>query len=180
MYVLDAYEGGLPSARYLGLMADCARPPAPRTTTSPRCGCGRAGPRAADTRYGPVVTPTAASSPRSPLLDDPYSAAKLAAQNLAELTGVDHHDVAIVLGSGWVPAADLIGQTSHDLAVTDLPGFSPPAVEGHAGRLRSVTAGDKRVLVFLGRTHLYEGRGVAAVRCTVSAPRPPPAAASWC
>jgi hypothetical protein len=24
LYVLDAYEGGLPSARYLGLMADCA------------------------------------------------------------------------------------------------------------------------------------------------------------
>ena len=24
-------------------------------------------------------------------------------------------------------------------------------------------AGDKRLLVFLGRTHLYEGRGVAAV-----------------
>ena len=24
LYVLDAYEGGLPSARYLGLMAECA------------------------------------------------------------------------------------------------------------------------------------------------------------
>jgi purine-nucleoside phosphorylase len=97
------------------------------------------------------------------VLDDPYIAAKLAAQSLAELTGVARHDVALVLGSGWLPAAELLGVASHDLPVTDLPGFLPAAVEGHAGRLRSVIAGDKRLLVFLGRTHLYEGRGVAAV-----------------
>ena len=96
-------------------------------------------------------------------LEDPYSAARLAAQSLAELTGVARHDVALVLGSGWVPAAELLGEASHDLPVTDLPGFAPPAVQGHAGRVRSVLAGDKRLLVFLGRTHLYEGRGVAAV-----------------
>ena len=97
------------------------------------------------------------------VLDDPYVAAKLAAQSLSELTGVDRHDVALVLGSGWLPAAELLGTASHDLPVTDLPGFAPPSVDGHAGRIRSVVAGDKRVLVFLGRTHLYEGRGVAAV-----------------
>jgi purine-nucleoside phosphorylase len=97
------------------------------------------------------------------VLDDPYIAAKIAAQSLAELTGVSRHDVAVVLGSGWLPAAELLGVASHDLPVTDLPGFVPPAVEGHAGRLRSVIAGNKRVLVFLGRTHLYEGRGVAPV-----------------
>ena len=74
---------------------------------------------------------------------------------------MDRHDVALVLGSGWLPAAELLGTASHDLPVTDLPGFAPPSVDGHAGRIRSVVAGDKRVLVFLGRTHLYEGRGVA-------------------
>jgi purine-nucleoside phosphorylase len=47
--------------------------------------------------------------------------------------------------------------------VTDLPGFAPPAVLGHAGRIRSIDAGGRQVLVFLGRTHLYEGRGVEAV-----------------
>jgi purine-nucleoside phosphorylase len=86
-----------------------------------------------------------------------------AATRLAELTGVRTHDVAVVLGSGWVPAADAIGEASHELAVTDLPGFAPPAVAGHAGRIRSIPIGDRRVLVFLGRTHLYEGHGVAAV-----------------
>ncbi len=62
-----------------------------------------------------------------------------------------------------MPAADAIGTPTHDIAVTDLPGFAPPAVLGHAGRIRSIDAGGRQVLVFLGRTHLYEGRGVEAV-----------------
>ena len=93
----------------------------------------------------------------------PVEAATAAAQRLAEITGVASHDVAIVLGSGWVPAADAIGTPTHEIAVTDLPGFAPPAVLGHAGRIRSIDAGGRRVLVFLGRTHLYEGRGVDTV-----------------
>jgi purine-nucleoside phosphorylase len=95
--------------------------------------------------------------------DDPYSAARSAAEVLARLTGVERHDVVLVLGSGWVPAAELLGPASHDFPVTDLPGFAAPAVAGHAGRVRSIQAGDKRLLVLLGRTHLYEGLGVAAV-----------------
>ena len=95
--------------------------------------------------------------------DDPYALAQEAAAALAAATGVQRHDVALVMGSGWVPAAELLGETVADLAVTDLPGFTPPAVVGHAGRIRSVRAGDLRLLVFLGRTHLYEGRGVAPV-----------------
>jgi purine-nucleoside phosphorylase len=90
-------------------------------------------------------------------------AAAQAAARLTELTGVERHDVAIVLGSGWVPAAEAIGTPTHDIAVTDLPGFAPPAVLGHAGRIRSIEAGGRRILVFLGRTHLYEGRGVESV-----------------
>lgn len=89
--------------------------------------------------------------------------ARRAADVLKRATGVERHDVAIVLGSGWVPALDSLGETVAELQVTDLPGFLPPAVEGHAGRIRSVQVGDARVLAFLGRTHLYEGRGVAPV-----------------
>ena len=94
---------------------------------------------------------------------DPYADADRAAQRLRELTGVDRHDVALVMGSGWVPAAEQLGETGTELASTDLPGFPPPAVEGHAGTIRSVAVGSSRALVFLGRTHLYEGRGVATV-----------------
>jgi purine-nucleoside phosphorylase len=89
--------------------------------------------------------------------------AATAAEALAARTGVDRHDVAIVLGSGWVPAIDALGAATAEFAVTELPGFLPPAVEGHAGRIRSLEVGGRRVLAFLGRTHLYEGRGVEPV-----------------
>ncbi len=94
---------------------------------------------------------------------DPYDLAGDAATRLAELTGVPRHDVALVLGSGWLPAADALGEVTAELEVTDLPGFSAAAVAGHSGKVRSVRAGDRRLLVFLSRTHVYEGRGAAAV-----------------
>lgn len=86
-----------------------------------------------------------------------------AAAALARATGFLHHDVALVMGSGWVPAADALGAPSAELPVSDLPGFLPPSVAGHSGMVRSVPIGEKRALVFLGRTHYYEGKGVAAV-----------------
>jgi purine-nucleoside phosphorylase len=94
---------------------------------------------------------------------DPYALADQAAAALRERTGGGPHDLALVMGSGWVPAADLLGETEHEIPVAELPGFHAPAVAGHAGTLRSVRVGDRRALVFLGRTHLYEGLGVAAV-----------------
>jgi purine-nucleoside phosphorylase len=93
----------------------------------------------------------------------PDPAAAAAAEALAARTGVDKHDIAIVLGSGWVPAVDALGPADADFPVTDLPGFLPPAVEGHAGRIRSLAVAGRHVLAFLGRTHLYEGRGVEPV-----------------
>jgi purine-nucleoside phosphorylase len=94
---------------------------------------------------------------------DPYTAAAAASTRLRELTGAETHDVALVMGSGWVPAADQLGAADHEFPITDLPGFPAPAVAGHAGLLRSVRIGGVRALIFLGRTHLYEGRGVASV-----------------
>jgi len=96
-------------------------------------------------------------------VSDPQASAAQAAQRLGELTGAEAHDVALVMGSGWLPAADALGRPEVELAATDLPGFTSPAVTGHAGTVRSVRIGDRRLLVFLGRTHLYEGRGVRAV-----------------
>jgi purine-nucleoside phosphorylase len=93
----------------------------------------------------------------------PADTAADAARVLAQLTGVERHDVALVLGSGWLPAVDALGEVTAEISSTDLPGFAPPAVAGHAGKIRSVRAGDRQLLVFLGRTHFYEGRGVRAV-----------------
>ncbi|PNI07773.1 purine-nucleoside phosphorylase [Arthrobacter sp. AFG7.2] len=95
---------------------------------------------------------------------DPFVAARAAADYIAEETGVDSHDVALVLGSGWAEAADLIGETTATLSAEEVPGFHAPAVEGHVGTIRSVLTKDgKRALVLGARTHYYEGKGVRAV-----------------
>jgi purine-nucleoside phosphorylase len=96
--------------------------------------------------------------------NDAYALAADAAAALKSATGIDRLDAALVMGSGWVPAADALGRTVVELPSTDLPGFAPPAVAGHAGRIRVVaTESGRHALVFLGRTHLYEGRGVEPV-----------------
>jgi purine-nucleoside phosphorylase len=112
---------------------------------------------------------TSDAAPAAPPLNDPstdpYDVARIAAVRLAELTGAERHDVALVLGSGWAPAGDLLGETLAEIATTDLPGFSAAAVAGHQGVIRSVRIGDsdRRALVFGTRTHFYEGKGVRAV-----------------
>jgi hypothetical protein len=68
-----------------------------------------------------------------------------AAAALAEATGVAAHDVAVMLGSGWRPAADLFGTPSHEIAMADLPGFVRPVVAGHGGTVRPVPVGAHRV-----------------------------------
>jgi purine-nucleoside phosphorylase len=97
------------------------------------------------------------------LADVTQDLAAEAAAVLAKQTGVDTHDVAVVLGSGWRPAADELGTADAEVPIAELPGFAVPTVAGHGGTLRSLRVGAKRVLILLGRTHLYEGRGVGAV-----------------
>jgi purine-nucleoside phosphorylase len=98
---------------------------------------------------------------------DPAQIAREAAAVLGERTGLPTHEIAVVLGSGWRPAADALGAPTLEIPVTELPGFAAPQVIGHAGTLRSVPVGSplhkRHVLVLLGRTHGYEGHGVAQV-----------------
>jgi purine-nucleoside phosphorylase len=108
------------------------------------------------------VNDTAPSPADSPT-DSPAELAQQAAATLAELTGVERHDVALVLGSGWLPAVDALGEATAEVATTDLPGFHAAGVVGHSGRIRSLEVAGRRILVFLSRTHFYEGKGVAAV-----------------
>lgn len=94
---------------------------------------------------------------------DPYRLAEDAAGALADATGVDRHDVAIVLGSGWTSAVEGFGQPVAEVATADLPGFAAATVAGHGGRALSLQAGDRRVLLLSGRVHGYEGHPPAAV-----------------
>ena len=96
-------------------------------------------------------------------IEDPRAAAQQAADHLRRATGVESHDIALVMGSGWLPAVEALGETVAEIDAAEVPGFTPPAVEGHSGKIRSVRSGDRHLLVFLGRTHFYEGRGVRPV-----------------
>lgn len=95
---------------------------------------------------------------------DPFEIAARAASEIAEKTGVERHDIALTLGSGWAKAADLIGETTATIPATEITGFSKPALEGHVGSIRSVLLpSGKRALVIGARTHYYESHGVRRV-----------------
>ncbi|MCP2262985.1 purine-nucleoside phosphorylase [Promicromonospora thailandica] len=99
---------------------------------------------------------------------DPFDVAAAAAEYIAAKTGVSGHDVALVLGSGWGGAAELIGDVVAEIPTADIPGFVKPAVEGHRSTTRSIRierpdGAVRHALVLGSRTHLYEGRGVRRV-----------------
>ncbi|MGA7149371.1 MAG: purine-nucleoside phosphorylase [Microbacterium sp.] len=107
-----------------------------------------------DTTGNPLEDPSA----------DPFEIAAAAAGDIARLTGVERHDIALTLGSGWGKAAELIGETTVTFPATEVTGFSKPALEGHVGTLRSVlTPKGRRVLIIGARTHYYEGHGARRV-----------------
>ena len=78
---------------------------------------------------------------------------------------IERHDTALVLGSGWAGALDMLGETVAEVPQNKVPGFPPPAVEGQVGIIRSIRIGTTdRMALFVGsRTHLYEGKGVRQV-----------------
>lgn len=87
---------------------------------------------------------------------DPFALARQAGEQLAERTGTEQHDLFVVLGSGWAHVAHLL-PAGTDVAMVDLPGFPAPSAAGHGGSFRSLEIDGLRVLLALGRVHLYEG-----------------------
>jgi len=94
---------------------------------------------------------------------DPFDSAAEAADEVVRWAGPVPHDVAIVLGSGWQGVADGLGPAELQRSTAELPGFVAPTVAGHQGEIRSLSLGRHRVLLLIGRTHLYEGRSPAEV-----------------
>jgi purine-nucleoside phosphorylase len=93
---------------------------------------------------------------------DPWTLATDAAAHLSQRTGVGRHDVFVVLGSGWAHVATLL-PPGVEVPMTDLPGFPAPSAAGHGGTFRSLELNGRRVLLALGRVHLYEGHPAATV-----------------
>jgi purine-nucleoside phosphorylase len=96
-------------------------------------------------------------------VSDPQAVAEAAAAEIRDRTGVAAHDVAVVLGSGWAPAADALGTPAATVPMAELPGFTAPTAEGHDGRVLSTVIGQMRVLVLIGRIHPYEGHDLRHV-----------------
>lgn len=94
---------------------------------------------------------------RSALLD---SHAYDGAAHLAEASGRERHEALVVLGSGLADLAEEWLSRSAGAAtgrLSDLPGVLAPVADGHEDRWHSLDLAGRRVLLTLGRTHLYEG-----------------------
>jgi purine-nucleoside phosphorylase len=85
------------------------------------------------------------------------------ARELARRTGVEHHDVLVILGTGLSGTAELLGATGSSIPLATLPFFPRYTATGHHAQGWSVTIGEKMVLVFAGRCHLYEGIEIGEV-----------------
>ncbi|HVT66398.1 MAG TPA: purine-nucleoside phosphorylase [Trebonia sp.] len=101
--------------------------------------------------------------PASPPPGDPFTRAEASASALLRHTGEENFDTVIVLGSGWLTAADAIGTAEAEVPLAELGYFEQPSVKGHAPSVRYIRKGHQRTLVYLGRIHLYEGYDPHAV-----------------
>jgi purine-nucleoside phosphorylase len=83
-------------------------------------------------------------------------------RTIAELTGRDHHKVAIALGSGLGGAGGApVG--GEPIPYGEIEGMPSSTVVGHEGALYSGEVGGVPVLLFSGRVHLYEGHDARTV-----------------
>ena len=68
--------------------------------------------------------------------------------------------VGLVLGSGLGPALGEDLEPEASFSFTELPGFPPPGVPGHAGTVTLARLARVPVVAFSGRVHYYEGHGM--------------------
>jgi purine-nucleoside phosphorylase len=79
-------------------------------------------------------------------------------------------EFAVVLGSGLAAAAAGL-EVDAEVPFEEIPGFPPPSVPGHPGRLLLGTLAGRPAVVFVGRLHFYEGHslGLCALPVRVAA-----------
>ena len=94
---------------------------------------------------------------------NPFRVAEGAALEIQARAGGGPHEVAIILGSGWAEASIGLGQADAQMYTSAIAGFAETTVEGHRGTIHSLWVGPRRVLLFLGRLHLYEGHDPTTV-----------------
>ncbi|BDF58368.1 purine nucleoside phosphorylase [Christensenellaceae bacterium] len=70
-------------------------------------------------------------------------------------------EIAIVLGSGLGDYADTLDEVIAEFDYASIPGFPVSTAPGHASRLTFGCKNGKRVALFAGRFHCYEGYAAA-------------------
>jgi purine-nucleoside phosphorylase len=65
-------------------------------------------------------------------------------------------DLSVILGSGLGNFAEKI-KIVKELSSDEIPGYPPSTVEGHSGKIYFGEHADKKLILFKGRLHLYEG-----------------------
>jgi purine-nucleoside phosphorylase len=91
-------------------------------------------------------------------------------QELAAATRQARPDVALVLGSGMSDVAQRLESPLH-VPFAEIPGLETPSVAGHRGCITFGAWAGKRVLIFEGRVHYYEGRPWRGVTLPVQTAR---------
>lgn len=74
----------------------------------------------------------------------------------------------VILGSGLQDVVERV-QVASTIPFTEVPGFPPPTVAGHAGRFVFGSVKDVPVLMMQGRIHYYEGHPMAMLASYVRA-----------
>lgn len=77
-------------------------------------------------------------------------------------------EIGIILGTGLGKFAEKI-KTEKVIPYNSIPNFPVSTVAGHAGNLISGTIGNKKVLAFQGRFHLYEGYSAREIALPIRA-----------
>ena len=92
-----------------------------------------------------------------PTFPDPYALAERAAASIALASDVPSHDVAVILGTGLADAAAALGQRTSRHHLGALDGMPDSFASHQRSEMWSIDVGGRRILVFLGRLHLYQG-----------------------
>ena len=165
MYVLDAFEGGLPSASYLGVLADAAEAagaPADyvswiRSRECRSTGLWQREPFGARDRTGRLECPGEHLPRPAHRRRRGRRGARREDRRRAARRGPGDG-----LAAGCRPSTRWARRPPRSAPRT-CPASRRRPWPGTPGKIRSVRAGDRNLLVFLGRTHFYEGLGVRAV-----------------
>ncbi|MEZ4825218.1 MAG: purine-nucleoside phosphorylase [Bacteroidia bacterium] len=91
----------------------------------------------------------------------------VAIQAIRAYCGSKNPDTGIILGSGLGPVAEGL-ENAVAIPYSEIPGFPPVTVTGHAGRLVIGDFGGKTVAAMQGRFHFYEGHSMAMLAFPVN------------